>query len=130
MIDGIDQYYQQIAQHIENAIPDNWETAQLVATFFPQCSEYLGEYKRKPDGVERGFPVNNATGKIFRQLRKAFKESGKPPWGKAVFLLNESGEFKMNWLYDDCDENGNQIFDEEVERKKSMDRVDRLTRPD
>ena len=128
MIDGIEDYYHRIADFITSAIDEPWKTAKLEAVFYEGSSTYLGEYTR-PEGSDCSFAVGMEGGRIFRQLRKEFESSGKPRWGQALFTLEESGSFKLEWGYDNCDENGYTIFDEELERQNSLDRTDRLTRP-
>jgi hypothetical protein len=67
--------------------------------------------------------------RAFRELRRKFKETGKPLWGQASFELHSDGKFKMKWGYDNCDENGDTIFNEEEELKRSEERRKRLTVP-
>ena len=119
MIDGIEDYYHRIADFITSAIDEPWKTAKLEAVFYEGSSTYLGEYTR-PEGSDCSFAVGMEGGRIFRQLRKEFESSGKPLWGQALFTLEESGSFKLEWGYDNCDENGYTIFDEELERQNSL----------
>lgn len=127
MIDGIELLYQQIAESIEEAIPDEWTTARMEAAFFSESSKYMGEYTRESDGVARDFPTSFEAARAFREIRKRFKEAGKPLWGRAIFEMDSQGKFKMHWDYDNCDEEGNAIFDEEEELKKAEERHRRLT---
>lgn len=128
MIDGIEDYYQIFADAIESGIAEDWSTARIDCVFFPDHSSYSGEFVRTNDGVERAFGVSKTATRAFRDLRKKFKEAGKPLWGRASFKLDASGKFKMNWGYENCDESGFAIFDEELEIEKSMNDTRRLTR--
>ena len=128
MIPGIEPLYQQIAESIENAIPEDWNTAKMDAVFFPDSSQYRGEYTRASDGVARSFTTTLAGERAFREIRKLFKESDQPMWGRASFELQSKGKFNMKWGYDDCDENGFARFDEEEELRRSEERHQRLTR--
>jgi len=129
MIDGIDVLYQQIADAIDHEIPDEWTTARIDVAFFPDHSQYTGEYTRTSDGVARDFPISLSAGRAFREIRKRFKEAGKLLWGRACFEIDSSGRFEMHWDYEDCDEDGNAMFDAETEMKKSEERHRRLTQP-
>ena len=126
MIQGIEDYYEKLATEIENSIDDEWTSAELEAVFFSDSSTYLGEYHGKEDGKLASFEVPLSTVRIFRELRTLVRESGKPVWGGVVFSLINSGKFTMNWNYENCDENGDTIFDEEAEHKKHLARNERM----
>jgi hypothetical protein len=127
MIDGIESLFQMIAESIQDAIPENWDTATMDVIFYPGSSIYLGEYTRKADGAPRSFGTTKSGERAFRELRNKFKESGKQLWGQAYFELHSDGKFDMKWGYDDCDENGDTRFDEEKEFKRNEERFKRLT---
>jgi len=127
MIEGLEPLYQRIAESIEEAISDEWATAQMEAIFFRDGIDYLGEYIRKTDGVARGYPTSPNGESAFRELRECFEKSGQPLWGRACFELNADGNFNMKWDYDNCDENGYFRSDEEVESQKREERYRRLT---
>jgi hypothetical protein len=101
MIDGIETFYQRIAESMIEAIPEEWSSAVFEAIFFPEGSTYEAEYVRKADGKARSFSPADDGDKAFRQLRKKFKDAGKPLWGKARFEMRPDGTFNMNWVYDD-----------------------------
>src|SRR5437016_2475189 len=106
MIDGIEPLYQEIAESMVNAIPEDWSTAKFEAILYSGSSTYEAEYTRKTDGVVRGFQPADGGSRAFRQIRKMFEEAGKPLWGRACFELHSDGRFNMKWGYDNCDENG------------------------
>jgi hypothetical protein len=126
MIEGIETFYQQIAESMADAIPEDWSSAKFEALFYPNSSTYEAEYTRKVDGVARGFQPTDNGGRAFRQLRKKFKEAGKPLWGKACFELHSDGKFNMKWGYENCNENGDTIFNEEEELRRHEERRKRL----
>jgi hypothetical protein len=127
MIDGAEMLYQQIADSIQEAITEQWSSAIMEAIFHPGCSTYLGEYTRAVDGVSRSFATPRNGERAFRELRKKFKEAGRPLWGRANFELQSTGKFNIKFSYDDCDENGNARFDEQEELKRAAERHKRLT---
>jgi hypothetical protein len=126
MIEGIEQLYQAIAESIEQAIPDDWTTARMEAVFYPGSSDYVGEYIRKADGKVRAFSTGRLGERAFREIRKKFKEAGKPLWGQAIFELHSDGKFNMKWGYDDVDENGDTTFNENEYLNRNEERRKRL----
>lgn len=128
MIEGIETYYQRIADGIVDGIPEDWRHARVEVVFYSECSDYDGEYTTD-DGKERSFEVSDDACLAFRQLRKKFNESGKRVWGQATFELNADGSFNMKWGYDNCEENGDTIWDADEWSRKQNERRSRLTRP-
>ena len=129
MIEGIELFYQQIADSIQEAVPEDWSIAKMEAIFYPDSITYLGEYERQADGKSRSFGTTRSGERAFRELRKKFKEAGKQLWGQAVFEIRSDGKFNMKWGYENCDENGNTVFDEDEYLKRSEERRKRLTVP-
>jgi Protein of unknown function, DUF600 len=122
MVDELEPYYQQIAESIESSIPDEWATARMEAVFFSGSSTYEGEYRRQSNGALRPFPTSREGERAFREIRRIFKLAGKAVWGRACFDLTRDGKFQMKWSYENCDENGDTIFDEEQEARRQEDR--------
>lgn len=130
MIDGIEEFYRRIAQSICSAISDEWSSVRYEAIFFPEMSQYEGEYIRGADGKLRGITDDMSDAeRAFRQLRKSFQEAGKPLWGRAVFEVFPDGKFHMHWGYDNCDEQGYTIFNEEIWSQQHDERIKRLSAP-
>ena len=127
MIEGIEPLYQQIAEAIQEAIPEEWSSAKMEVIFYPQSSIYLGEYTRKADGVARDFATTTNAERAFRKIRRRFREAGKPLWCQATFELKPEGKFNMKWEYDGCDENGFAPFNEEEVLKRHEERHRRLS---
>lgn len=127
MIEGVEPLYQAIAESIQETIDDDWSSAIMEAIFYSESSTYIGEYTRSVDGKARSFPTSGKGSRAFRALRERFREEGKPLWGRARFDLRPDGTFDIQWIYDNCDENGDTIFDPEQERKESDARYARLS---
>ena len=98
MIKGIEVFLQQIAE----AIPEQWSAASFEAIFYLQSIVYEAGYTRKSDGMVRGFQPASGGSRAFRELRKRFKDAGKPLWGRACFRSWPDGTFNMKWGYDGC----------------------------
>lgn len=126
MIPGIEIFYKRIAESMISEIPEEWTTARYDVVFYPGNSIYEAEYTASADGKARSLSPTNDGPKCFRELRKEFKQAGHLPWGRAHFLLNRNGSFKMNLDYDRCDEKGYAIFIEEERMKEFEERCKRL----
>lgn len=126
MIESIEAYYQIIGDAIEEAISDEWTTAIMEGIFYPDSSTYFGEYIRKADNKSVDFGTPRNAERAFRDLRKKFKESGSKVWGRATFELHSDGRFNMKWGYENSDENGDTIFNENDEIKRHEERRQRL----
>ena len=127
MVDGAEPLYEQMAESISECVPEKWSVAKMEAVFFDDSITYLGEYQRAADGVSRSFPTDIRGERAFRQLRQLFKDAAKPLWGQACFEMQSDGKFRINFGYDDCDEDGNTRFDEERELRRAEERRLRLT---
>jgi hypothetical protein len=127
MIPGSEELFKTIAKSMIETIPEEWSSAQYDVIFFPDGSLYEAEYKRKADGVSRGFSPASEGARAFRRLRQLFREMGKPLWGRATFTLHPRGKFNISWGYDDCDENGDALFNEEQELQRHEKRRRRLS---
>lgn len=128
MIPGIEQFCQTIAGSMVETIPEEWSSALFDAVFYPDGVLYEAEYTRMADGVTRAFLPSAAGQRAFRELRKRFKEAGKPRWCRARFELQPDGHCDMRWGYDGCDENGFVVVDEEEELRRREERFIRLSR--
>jgi hypothetical protein len=126
MIEGIEEFYQEIAAALLERIPEDWTAANMEAIFYADGSTYFGEYQRAADGKARDLDLGNAP-RTFRALRAKFAEAGQPLRGRARFELQSDGSFKMHWSYDNCDENGDTIFDADQARRESDEWFRRLT---
>lgn len=126
MIEGIEPYFQRIANSLTETLPKGWTVAYFEAIFYPASSVYEAEYIRK-DGVARSVEVTRDGPRAFRELRALFKKAGRSLWGRARFELRPDGTFNMTWGYEDCDADGNCHFDEDAEVRREEERHNRLT---
>lgn len=127
MIEGVEPLYREIAESMQEAIDDDWTNATMDAIFYSDGSEYFGEYTRRVDGKARDFATSTKGARAFRAWREAFREARQPLWGRARFELRPDGEFNVKLNYDNCDENGDTVFDAEQWRKEHDARHARLT---
>lgn len=127
MVEGIEQLYQQIADSIVEAIPEPWTEGKVEAIFYQGVIDFEAEY-RTPEGKVKGFVTQKSGDRAFRELRRKFKEAGHPVWGQACFELKPDGKFNMKWGYENCDANGNTIFNETAWSRRHEERRVRLLR--
>jgi hypothetical protein len=126
VIEGIETFYQQIADSIVEAIPEPWSVATVEAIFYPDSIDFEAEYTRESGGIA-SFATTLAGDRAFRDLRRKFKEAGQAVWGQARFDLRADGKFNMTFGYENCDESGNTNFDEDEWRRRQDERRKRLT---
>lgn len=120
--------YKRITSSVVSAISEEWLSAKIEAIFYPGMSVYFGEYCRKSDGIARSLEGDARDGaKAIRELRRKFKEAGRPLWGKFLLELSRDGKFNVNLDYEKCDANGDAFYDEEEERARDFARHKRLT---
>lgn len=123
MIPGIEPLYQRIADAMAAAIPEEWASAEYHALFYADSSTYEAEYVR-PDGIARSFAPDGD--RAIREMRRLFKQAGRPVWGQMWFLLRADGSFNVQLGYDGCDPNGDLPFDAPAELRRHEDRRLRL----
>ena len=128
MIEGIESIYQNLADAITSSVPVAWSSARSEATFFSDNIEFSGEYV-PVSGSPRSFKVSREIMKAFDELRRKFKEAGQPLWGQVTFELTAEGKFNLKWVYDNCDANGDTIWDEQEWHCRKEERRIRLSQP-
>lgn len=106
MIQGIEPLFQQVADGINASIRERWNSATLEAVFHPDRFTLLGSYLTELGATPKSFRAPRRTEKSFHRMRALFVQAGKPLWCKARFKLHSDGEFNIDWIYDECDENG------------------------
>jgi hypothetical protein len=126
MIEGIETIYQRIADAVVKQLPEDGMSARVDAVFFSDSSDYIGEYALS-SGRSVDFEITMEVTRAFKELRRKFKEAGKPLWGQASFELQSDGKFTMKWGYDNCDENGNTNWDEQEWHRRQEERRNRLS---
>ncbi|MEW4565736.1 immunity protein YezG family protein [Bremerella sp. JC770] len=125
MIPNLEVSYQRIANGIVECIPYEWEDALVTAIVYPESISFEGEF-RTTAGEIRSLSVSMELNRAFRELREKFEAAGQPLWGQATFVLDSRGKFEMKWGYENCDENGDTIWDADQWRRRQEERDKRL----
>jgi hypothetical protein len=126
MIEGIEELYQIIADKTAEAIPPPWTLARIEAVFFSDSIDFFGEYW-PAQGNPRSLKVVRDVTRAFESARQKFKEAGQKAWGQATFELHSDGKFNMKWGYENCDENGDTIWNADEWQRHQDERRKRLT---
>ena len=129
MIDGIEPYYQRIADEIHSALPDVWQLAWMDAIFYDASVSYYGSYLVADEDLCTDFEISMDATRAFRQMRALWTHSGRTPWCRARFNLFSTGKFKLQLSYDDSDDNGFARFDEDSEMEHHNQRLTRKPLP-
>jgi hypothetical protein len=122
MIDGIEPFFQEIADSIQGAIQEPWSSASMEAIFYSDHIFYLGEYQPGVGGATKTFATERLGENAFVEIRERFRAAGQRLWGRARLVIHADGTFEVKWGYDDCDENGFARFEEQAE----MERIRKL----
>ena len=83
MIDGIELFYQQIAESMEEAIPEEWSSARYEAIFYSGSSTYEAEMYANATVTFWGFSpatvVTERFGSSARNSRRRASQFGGEP---------------------------------------------------
>ncbi|KAA2274873.1 TIGR01741 family protein [Staphylococcus haemolyticus] len=114
--ENLNEMYQEIANHINNMIPTEWEQVYTVAYIDKEGGEVLFYYT-KPRSNDLHYYTNipkdyNVSEKIFSdlwgdlfglfdKLRESFKEVNQEPWTSCEFDFTNKGKLKISFDYID-----------------------------
>jgi hypothetical protein len=129
MIEGIEPFYQRIADGMTSALPDMWRHAWMDAIFYDGSVSYYGSYLVGEEEFCTDFETSRDAQKAFREMRALWATAGKMPWCRARFNLYSTGKFDLELSYDDSDENGFARFDEGADLEHHRQRLTRMRLP-
>ena len=101
----IEELYQTIAESVDRSLPEEWSNATVTAKIITGLSEMAGTYRRTPSSKPQSFSVDFAVLDALTRLREIMAEEqrGKGAWNTAVFEMDASGKFKLDFDYGDAD---------------------------
>ena len=117
MVEGIEKYFQQLAEAAQEAIQEEWSKLRIESEHYPEFFQEYCEYWKESGGVENTFS-SVAISRCLIEMRQLFKEAEKPLWGRFIFELDNKGDFEVDFDFDNCDENG---FLDEAEYQAKFD---------
>lgn len=88
-----------VGQAMADAAPEGWETLTLDVTAAANMTD-VGLNATMPDGSEPDFSMRGTGIRTVSALRKAMYEPETGTWYNATFVLNESGEIKAEFDYE------------------------------
>lgn len=97
--------YQSIGEVIAECIEDTWNKARVTFEIL-ETDVYGMEclYETVPDKNEKSFAGGIRLYNLFLELRQAMEDDGSATWTKAIFELNSSGMFDLDFEYSENDD--------------------------
>ncbi len=110
------ELYQKIMNEVDYLTPEEWSEVWMYGEVLPDSSNAYYYYKSKqmkemvccmkiPEkfNIEIMKFINdlNRLMNLFENLNKVFKEEGQQVWSSLNMYFNESGQFKVNFSYED-----------------------------
>ncbi|CAH7289013.1 conserved hypothetical protein [Vibrio chagasii] len=93
----IDDLYLTIAQDIVDAIDAQWSSAIVVFHREENAGEFECVYKKDGSDNEYDFVVSYDAYQAFEDLHKITTEQGHNIWNRAIFTLQPTGDFSINF---------------------------------
>lgn len=97
----IDEIYLSIAQAVVDSIEESWVLAKIEVAYFDDSAEFDCVYVRTGSKEEVDFNVEYQMYKDFKALHKITTENNSNLWNKALFSLKPSGDFSIDFKWDD-----------------------------
>lgn len=97
---NIDDIYLSIAKNIVSSIESNWELAQINFEYYGSAAEYHGRFYQVGSDEAQNFKVGYSTYKLFKKLHGITTENDSNKWNRAVFNLKPTGEFNIDFSWD------------------------------
>jgi hypothetical protein len=97
---NIDSLYLEIAERVSDAIDESWDTAVIDFKYFGGAGEYTGRYTSDDFSGEKDFKVGYKNYKSLKRIHEITTEGGSNMWNKALFTLQRSGEFSIDFEWD------------------------------
>ncbi len=113
---NMEDIYGKLANKINEMIPENWTKVLLYAQISTEVSVvyfyYYPENNNSPIyslDIPRKFGINKATFnavkykiiELLKMLQEEFGKNKQPLWTNLTFILENTGEFKIDYNYDD-----------------------------
>lgn len=95
---AIEEIYSEIGNSIVNSIPDGWQKAWIEACVGDNNADFTCRFINK-NGVKYQFETDFETYQLFSELRNHFENTKGGKWGKAIFTLDSSGDFNIDFKY-------------------------------
>ena len=125
MIKDAKKYFEAFASMLTDDLPSNWVEVRFSAIFYSEGNTYTVRYVDK-NGSLLSTHFSDELCLEVNDFRDLFLSEGEPLWGAFLFVLNSNGSFRTHFDYDNCDGNGNKIFDADTEMKLFEENINKL----
>lgn len=99
----LDKVYRTIANNISDAIEAQWYSASIIFEVEDDACSFFCVYIQDVDSVVRHyFNVNYELCMAFKDLYEVTTEDEKTKWNRAKFTLKSTGEFNIDYEWDQC----------------------------
>jgi hypothetical protein len=95
-----DDIYQQIGQSIVDQIGEDWLTAEVIFEIQPDVRSFEAYYISEATGKRQGFRLSQTTKSLLKDLHAQMAETSKGNWTRAIFRLQQDGEFTLSFDYE------------------------------
>ncbi|MFA0189973.1 hypothetical protein [Vibrio lentus] len=93
----VDDLYLTIAQDIVDAIDAQWSSAIVVFHREENAGEFECVYKKDGSDNEYDFVISYDAYQAFEDLHQITTEHGHNIWNRAIFTLQPTGDFSINF---------------------------------
>lgn len=94
----IEEIYSEIGNSIVDSISDEWSKAWIEAEMEDDNGELTCRYLNKSEKEDQ-FTINSKTYDLFSELRNHFENTKGGKWDKAIFTLESTGKFDIEFEY-------------------------------
>lgn len=96
---NIDELYTEIALFLTKQVSQNWKECRVEVEYFGDSAEFDATYINSSDetiDLESGYKLFL----LFRELHEITTENDSNNWNRAVFSLKPTGEFNIDFSWD------------------------------
>jgi len=96
----IEEIYSEIGNSIVDCIADGWQKAWIEATVEDDNADFTCRFINE-SGKKDQFDTTFETYQLFNELRNHFENTKGGKWDKAIFTLESSGKFDIEFGYNE-----------------------------
>jgi len=96
----IEEIYSEIGNSIANSIPTGWKKAWIEAEVEDDNANFTCRFINAL-GVKDQFNTDFDTYQLFSELRDQFENTKGGKWDKAIFTLDSTGKFDIEFEYNE-----------------------------
>jgi hypothetical protein len=97
----VDEIYLSIAQAVVDSIQESWDLVKIEVEYVDDTAEFDCTYVRSDSEEEVDFDVEYQMYKDFKVLHEITTEGNSNLWNRALFSLKPSGDFNIDFKWDE-----------------------------